>query len=81
MPTATTARRARRVAIPPCREPFIGAPLLPVGRKPGEPERFRISTLNNVDGSTGVLLDETGTLKSVPGNAFEAVNTGPPVTP
>ena len=39
---------------------------MPVGHRPGEPERFWISTLNSVDGCTGALVDEAGAYRLVP---------------
>ena len=60
MPTETCRRRVRRVAIPPCRDPFINNLLMPIGQEPGAPERFWISTWNSVEGCTGALVDETG---------------------
>ena len=52
--------RTKKVAIPLCRDPFINTLLMPVGHRPGEPERFWISTWNSVSGCTGALVDETG---------------------
>ncbi|MCE5240214.1 hypothetical protein LLH23_17260 [bacterium] len=63
MPTRPGARRVRRVAIPPCRDPFINNLLFPVGQEPGAPERFWITTWNSVAGCTGALVDETGAFR------------------
>lgn len=52
--------RARRVAVPACRDPFINCLLTPVRPAPEVPERFWISTWNTVDGCTGALVDENG---------------------
>lgn len=60
MPSRPATHRTRRVAIPPCRDPFINNLLMPVGQEPGAPERFWITTWNSVDGCTGALVDATG---------------------
>lgn len=60
MSECPVARRTRRVAIPPCRDPFINNLLFAVGQEPGTPERFWITTWNSVAGCTGALVDEAG---------------------
>jgi len=49
-----------RVPIPRCREPFVNTPLLSLGVRADGREQFWISTYNNIDGCTGVLLDDRG---------------------
>lgn len=60
MSEAASRKRTRRVAIPPCRDPFINNLLMPVGQASGEPERYWITTWNSVEGCTGALVDATG---------------------
>jgi len=63
MSPAARRPRAQRVDIPRCRDPFINSMLTPVCSEPGEPQRFWISTWNEVDGCTGALVDETGAFR------------------
>lgn len=66
MASTTSTRRARRVAVPPCRDPFINNLLYPVPTRPGKPERFWITTWNSIAGCTGALVAEDGSYRLYP---------------